>query len=134
MYKPRISHDTSSFWEKCKSHKLSFQKCSACGYIRWPAASFCPVCGDSKYKWIQHSGYGKIYSFVAFHRSFAPRFNSKTPYIVAAIDLDNGPTIISNIVEASPSELECGERVRLLWGEAEGMPIPVFTPKRKGVS
>lgn len=123
---PRISNDTAKFWDGCRQHRLCFQKCSFCGNTLWPAAAFCPECGSPKLEQVELSGKGKIYSFTIFYRAFDPQFEPDLPYVVASIDLDDGPTIISNIIHYKPSELKCDARVRLVWKDEEETTLPLF--------
>jgi uncharacterized OB-fold protein len=74
------------------------------------------------------SGNGKVFSFVVMHRVYRPAFKDKVPYVVAVIDLDEGPRIISNIVEMPIEEVECEMPVRVVYEEVrDGYLIPKFT-------
>lgn len=124
---PRISYDTEPFWKACSEHKLIFQKCDNCGTWRWPAAFLCPVCLSPKFTWTESSGKGKIYSFIVFHRAFHHNLEEMVPYVVASIQLEEGPRFLSNVVGCDPSEVECEKSVELTWKDnGEGVALPVF--------
>lgn len=41
---PKINSDVKPFWNGCKNYELKFQKCQACGHVRWPASIIYPKC------------------------------------------------------------------------------------------
>jgi uncharacterized OB-fold protein len=124
---PKISDDTAPFWQGCREHRLLFQKCSECGHVRYPASVICPECLSPKSKWIESKGEGSIYSFVVFQRAFHPSMADRLPYVVAVIELDDGPSFLSNIVDCDPAQVACSQRVSLKWEEAdEGLSLPMF--------
>jgi uncharacterized OB-fold protein len=53
------------------------------------------------------SGRGKVYSFVTFHRVYHPAFEGDVPYVVALIELEEGPRLLSNIVDVAPEDVRC---------------------------
>ena len=67
---PIPDSDTQPFWEGCRKHTLLFQKCLACGFVRWPPSIACPSCYGSETEWITASGKGKIYTFAIYHKAF----------------------------------------------------------------
>ena len=58
------------------------------------------------------SGNGKVYSFVVYHRVYHPAFKDKVPYVVAVVELDEGPRIISNVVDLPIADVTCEMPVR----------------------
>ncbi|MDL2313448.1 OB-fold domain-containing protein [Desulfovibrio sp. OttesenSCG-928-C14] len=131
-FPPRVSYDTEPFWKYCAAHELRLQKCSACGAVRWPVALVCPQCLGRDFTWSLCGGQGRIYSFVVFHRAFHPRLEGLVPYVVASVQLEEGPRFTSNIVNCAPSSLECEQPVRLIWKDGpEGISLPVFEPVPK---
>jgi len=45
---PKINSDVKPFWNGCKNYELKFQKCQACGHVRWPASIIYPKCYKKK--------------------------------------------------------------------------------------
>jgi uncharacterized OB-fold protein len=122
---PRISDDTAPFWQGCRERRLLFQRCSDCGHIRYPASFICPECLSSAGEWVESQGAGKIYSYVVFRRAFHPSVVSRVPYVVAVVELDEGPSFLTNIVDCEPEQVECDQQVKLKWEKASG---EVFLP------
>ncbi|MDP7575364.1 MAG: OB-fold domain-containing protein, partial [Pseudomonadales bacterium] len=57
-----------------------------------------------------------------------PFFRNLVPYVVAWIDLDEGPRLLSNVIDVAPEEVSIGQRVELTWEEHDELNIPLFKP------
>jgi uncharacterized OB-fold protein len=124
---PNINSDNREFWLACRNHQLKFQRCEECGHIRWPASIICPVCHSTKADWIVCSGKGKVYTFIIYHVAFHPAFADDIPYVVAIVELDEGPHLLSNIVGCTPEEVACEMPVEVVWKDVnEDVSLPVF--------
>jgi uncharacterized OB-fold protein len=129
---PKPNADTKPFWDGCRNHQLTFQKCKDCGHVRWPASIICPKCYSQETQWIVAGGKGKIFSFVVYHQPFHPAFKEALPYVVAVVELEEGPHILSNIVECIHHQLKCDMAVKISWQDVtEGICLPVFRPEEK---
>ena len=58
---PNPTGDTKPFWDYCKKHELRMQKCTQCGYIRYPPSIVCPKCHSMETEWVRLSGKGKVF-------------------------------------------------------------------------
>jgi hypothetical protein len=94
----------------------------------------CPFCGSTSVRWTEVSGNGSIYTFTIARRGDGA-YRNHAPYVVAFVTLDEGPTMMTNIVGADPESLSIGQRVRVQWEAAgddgNGNPtdaLPRFTP------
>jgi len=115
------------YWEHAQRHELALQKCSDCGQFRYPASPVCPECDGAKYDWTRVSGKGCVISWVIFHRCYFPSFEDEMPYNVALIQLDEGPVVISNIVDIDNDEIASGLRVEVVFDDVdEQISIPKF--------
>lgn len=124
---PKISDDTAPFWQGCRERRLLFQRCSECGHMRYPASIVCPECHSAASAWVESKGEGRIYSFVVFRRAFHPAMADRIPYVVAVVELDEGPSFLTNIVDSDPELIRCDQRVLLKWENLEdGLALPVF--------
>ena len=82
---------------------------------------------DPGLKWEALSGRGKVFSFITFHRAYHPAWEGKTPYVVAMIELDEGPIMMSNVVGVEPAEVKVGDPVTVAYEPIdEAVTIPVF--------
>lgn len=132
FFEPRISADTAAFWEGCRAHELRFQRCTCCGKVRWPAAYLCPECLSEKTEYVTLSPEGKIYSYIVMCKPFHPSLADKVPYIVAAVDLQDGVRIQTNIFDCPPEAIRCGAEVTIDWCDSETYSRPIA--KLKGES
>ena len=102
---PVITEENRPFWEGCKRGVLLLQYCEACGRYQFYPRLFCMQCGASNLRWEQASGRGVIYSYTVIRQNKSPEFGNDTPYNVAIIQLEEGPRLMSNIVDADLEQL-----------------------------
>ena len=99
---PKPTPDTQPFWDAVKRHQLSLPKCKACGQLHYFPRPFCPHCFSWDLEWVRCSGKGKLYSYVINHRP-APGFEEEAPYVIAVVELDEGPRMLSNLIDIEPT-------------------------------
>ena len=126
---PNINGDSREFWIGCAKHELRFQKCEDCGHVRWPASIICPRCHSRNASWIVSGGKGKIYTFVVYRVAYHPTFAKDIPYIVAVVELNEGPHLLTNIVACPIEEMKCEMSVEVIWKNIkEDVCLPLFKP------
>ncbi len=126
---PVPNSDTHLFWEGCRRHELTFQKCGECGMIRWPPSIACPGCHATRASWTVVSGRGRVYSFVIYHQAFHPAFEGDVPYVVATIELAEGPRFLTSLVGFSRDRIAVGMEVEVRWEDLDaGISLPRFGP------
>lgn len=103
-------------WTSIRAHGWKLQQCDECGQYRYPPAPSCPHCLSLKSTWKPLSGRGKILSWVVFHRQYFDNF--PTPYNSVAVQLDEGPIVISNLVGEEPKESWIGRDVEIVYAES----------------
>ncbi|MBU1357993.1 MAG: Zn-ribbon domain-containing OB-fold protein [Gammaproteobacteria bacterium] len=112
---PTLTDENQPFWEACREGRLSLQKCSACGHLRYPIAICCPRCLSGEAEWTTLSGRGTVFSVVVFHRAYHPGFKDDVPYNVAMIQLDEGPRMYSNVVGVPNDRVRIGDAVEAVF-------------------
>lgn len=116
---------TQEWWDATREDRLLLQRCGRCGHVQHYPRVMCVACGSFELSWIPSQGSGVVDSFTVVHR--APHPELQTPYVIARIRLDEGPTILSRIVPAEESQLACDARVSLDWMTIPGgYKLPVF--------
>lgn len=112
-------------WEALKTHnELRLQCCDDCGTWRYPPGPACHECLSTTSTWKPVSGGGAVASWVMFRKDYLPEYPA--PYNVVAVRLDEGPMVISNLIE-DPAENVIGKRVRLVPVEMDdGVVLPRF--------
>ena len=126
---PVPSSATEAFWAAAREARLVLPRCDGCGFHWFPPSLACPRCGFERYSWIPASGRGTVFSFVVYHRVYHRAFKNKVPYVVAVIELEEGPRLISNVVGIAPENVRCDMPVSVVFEELrDGIRIPKFTP------
>jgi uncharacterized OB-fold protein len=123
---PTPDLDTQPFWDFVAKKELRFQKCSGCGYVRWPIGPLCPQCRAFDFEWALSSGSGTVYSYTIVRRQTHPAF--PVPYVIGLIELPEGPRFIARLL-AEEDAVRIGLEVRLDWqDDGAGPVLPVFAP------
>ena len=125
---PQPTPESQPFFDALKLRRLLIQRCRDCGNAYYYPRPFCPACLSSAVEWEQASGRGKLYSFVINHRA-APGFVA--PYIIAVVELDEGPRMMSNLVdvEPDPEMVRCEMPVEIVFDDVDGdITLPRFRP------
>ncbi|MCW2495293.1 OB-fold domain-containing protein [Jatrophihabitans sp.] len=113
------------FWEGARTGELRFQRCTDCGFLRWPAAGVCPECLSRSAVWEAVEPVGTVWSFVIYHRSYS-RSAPPPPYLVALVELDCGVRLITTLAGSS-ADHTVGMRVRARFEEfLDRGVVPVF--------
>ncbi|MBN2283002.1 MAG: Zn-ribbon domain-containing OB-fold protein [Deltaproteobacteria bacterium] len=123
---PLINGDNEQFWKGCARHELRFQKCRRCGFVRWPPSFLCPECHYTDAEMIRASGRGRVYSFVVYHMAYHQGFTDDLPYVVALVELAEGPRFLSNIVGCEPDDVACDMPVEVVWDDIGEWSLPKF--------
>jgi len=126
---PVIDQWSKPFWEAAKEHRLIVQRCDTSGRTWFPPAPVSPATRDGKWSWVELSGFGRIASWVVFHQRYFAGFADELPYPVVQVDLDDGPSIISNLVNLDGREITVGMRVRVVFEDVtDEISLPKFAP------
>ena len=112
---PIPSAESEPFWEGCRRHELLLPRCQQCASYWSPPSAICPECLSMEWEWTRASGRGRIYSFGVYHRVYHPGFQDDIPYVVAVVELDEGPRLVSNVVHCTPEELQCDMPVEVIF-------------------
>ena len=126
---PIINDDNRQYWEYCQQHELGMQKCHDCGYIRFPPGFICPQCHSMEAGWVKLSGRGKIFSFVVYRVSYHSSYADDIPYVVAVIQLAEGPRMESNITGIKVEDLKVDMPVEVYFDDVnDEVSLPKFKP------
>jgi hypothetical protein len=119
---PPTNPETKVFWDGAAQGKLLIKKCRACGRSHYYPRALCPFCLSDATEWQPTAGTGTLYSYSVMRRA-------EVPYAIAYVTLDEGPTMMTNLVDCDFDALRIGQRVKLVFTPTEGgPPVPTFTP------
>jgi hypothetical protein len=124
---PKPTPETAPFWEGTKEHELRLQQCNDCGKFYFYPRSHCRYCNSTNVEWKTVSGKGTLASYVINNRPMPPREDGAS-IIVALIQLEEGPRMMSNIVgvEPKPENLTLDAPVTVDFEERGDQVLPVF--------
>lgn len=128
---PAVTTLTQPFWDAAKRHELVLQRCSRCKEYQWYPRGLCIHCGSTALSWEKVSGQGSVYSFTVIRQVVdnSPAFQKDIPFIVALIELAEGPRIYSDIVGCKPEEVKIGMHVNVIFEDVtENISLPKFQP------
>lgn len=101
---PMVQAETLPYWQAAGEGRLLIKRCKACGEHHHYPRDICPFCGSDDTEWCSASGLGRVYSFSTMGEGEAA-------YTLAYITLDEGPTMLSNLL--GPGPFACEQRVRV---------------------
>jgi len=114
--------ETREFWAAAEQGQLMLNTCQDCHRPHWYPRAVCPLCGSTRLQWKQASGTGTVYAFSTARRA-------SPPYTLAYVQLAEGPTLMTNLVEADPDTFRIGMPVQVTFQRAvEGRMMPFFKP------
>jgi uncharacterized protein len=120
---PYPTPETQPFWDAAAEGRLSLPRCDDCGDVIWYPRRFCPSCHSWSVSWFDATGRGTIYSYTVVRKARGP-WGPSVPFVVAYVELDEGPRIMTNIVDCDPDEVRCGQPVEVTFDpvdEGEGV-------------
>jgi uncharacterized OB-fold protein len=124
---PRIDHVSAPYWEHCLRHELRLQQCNACGTMRYPPKEICPSCLSADATWERISGRGTVWSWVEMHQQYFAGFREELPYIVLFVKLQEGPMMMTNLVDSDRDALRCEAPVEVTFVDAtDEISLPQF--------
>jgi hypothetical protein len=126
---PAFDWETRPYWEGAGRGELLLQRCRDCGAFQHRPRALCVSCLSDAIEWQRASGRGRVYSFTVTHQNQAPPFRDATPYVLAYVELDEGPRLLSNIVGCAPESVRIGMPVAVEFQPAKGeIAVPRFRP------
>ena len=120
---------TAPYWEGARRHELVLPRCEGCGLVFAYPRRFCPGCWCGDHCWQRMGGWGRIWTFTEVHVAFYDdTWAGDVPYVVAVVELDEGPRLLSNLVESDPDRLSIGDRVQVVFPDRPDgeVTLPMF--------
>ena len=105
---PEVTPLTAPFWAGARRRELVVQRCTACGVFRFPPEIGCSACGSCEAEWTQVSGRASLYSWTVAHPPLLPYFAERAPWPVVAVQLEEGPRMITNLAGVPLEEYTFG--------------------------
>lgn len=120
---------TRPFWDGTKAGELRIQRCDDCAEHVFHPRAHCPACGSSRLGWTAVSGRARLSSYVISHIP-APGFADDVPYVIAIVQLDEGPRMMTNLVNVppDPEALPLDLPLEVVFAPRGDQVLPLFRP------
>jgi len=127
---PTVSRDSRFFWEGAKQDELRIQRCNACGRLHHPPRPMCSECHATDMGYRVVSGRGRVYSWIRPVYPPMPMFDEGL--VVALVNLDEGPRVMTNIREIDFHDIRKDMPVEVFFEPVQGgYKVPQFRPIRQ---
>ena len=104
---------TEPFWKRAEDGKLDIQRCAECGHYQHYPAAVCRRCWSRSLTWQEATGLGTVWTFTVVGMPGHPAWQADVPYVLAIVELDEGPRLMTNIVGSDREKVGVGDRVRI---------------------
>lgn len=115
---PQVNPESAEFWAGTKRGELLLSRCPHCGLVIWYPRAICPDCHSYPTEWITAAGTGTIYTFTVIRRAAPGLFADAAPYVVAYVELTEGPRMLTNIIGCDPGQVQVGSAVSVVFDDA----------------
>ena len=127
--KPVADQETRGYWEGAGRHELVLQRCRRCGTVQHRPRALCVTCLGGEIEHFVASGRGTVWTFTVTEQNQVPPFRDATPYVLAYVELEEGPRLLTNVVGCPPDAVRIGMPVLAEFrADADGLAVPVFRP------
>ena len=117
---PPMSVENEAFWAAANEGRLMVPRCKDTGQFFWYPRNLSPFTLSNNVELVEASGKGTIYTYSVMRRA-------DPQYAIAYVTLEEGITMMTNIVDCDFDSLTVGQAVELDFYETEnGQRVPVF--------
>lgn len=99
---PTPTPTTQPFWDGTEQHRLRIQRCVTTGKVFTYPRRHSPYVVGGQVEWVEASGRGTLHSYVITHIP-APGYEDEIPYVIALVELEEGPRVVANLVDVKPT-------------------------------
>lgn len=127
---PRVDNVSAPYWKAAAEGRLLYQECPACGHRQLYPRAMCTACAATP-EWREASGRGSVHTYTVIHQNHAEPFRDQLPYVVAMVELDEGPRMMTNITDCDPADVSIGMAVELHTVTIDDeLGLPLWRPAR----
>ena len=125
---PISTAETAHYWRAALEDRLEIQYCGDCARHQFYPRAFCTRCLSDRIAWVSASGHGRIYTYTVCHVAAHPAFESRVPYAIGMVELDEGVRLLAGIVDADPERLAIGAPVQVCFERiSDEIALPMFS-------
>lgn len=121
--------ETAEFWAATAEGRFLLKRCDDCSAVIWYPRGYCPACSSMSTSWFESTGRGTVYAF-SITRKGAGVWAAASPYVIAYVELEEGPRVLTNIVGCDVADVHVGMPVEVSWDDTgEGQALYRFRPR-----
>jgi uncharacterized OB-fold protein len=125
---PGIDNVNEEYWKAAREGRLLIQLCAACGNRQWYPRALCTQCGGEP-EWLETSGRGTVHTYTVVRQQGLPAFKGELPYVIAMVELEEGPLVFGSMPGTDPDAVSIGLPVEVYFAAAaDDTGIPYWRP------
>ena len=126
---PVVEEESREFWEGLCDGRLLIKHCTACGAFHYYPRPFCPTCWSDDVEWYEASGRATVYTYSTVYVNDLPPFGPQVPYVAAVVELEEGPRMMTRLVDCTKDDITLGMPVEVTYTDLDAeLMIAVFRP------
>ena len=126
---PAVDPETEPYWKAAAEGRLLLRRCNDCALSFYYPRARCPDCLGNNVKWMEATGTGEVYAYTS--TTLVSEWpEDALPLVLAYVELDEGPRILTALQECSSDTIEIGTSVEVTFIPTadDSVSIPVFRP------
>ena len=125
---PLPDNVSAPYWAAAREGRLLVQECPQCGNRQWYPRALCTRCAAEP-EWLECTGRGVVYTYCVIRQMGTAGFRDEVPYVVAMVELDEGPRVMGNVIGVDIAEVHIGLAVEAAFiAVADDIGIPQWRP------
>ncbi len=125
---PTVTQANAAFWAATAEGRFQLQRCNECDTVLWFPRRHCPSCWTENVSTFDASGKGVVYSFTVIRKG-AMAYKESGPFVIAYVELAEGPRVMTNIVNCDVETVKVGMPVEVVWHDTgQGSALYRFRP------
>jgi uncharacterized protein len=125
---PAPDNVSAHYWAAAARGELHVQECPDCGARQFYGRALCTSCGGTPV-WITTAGRGVVHTFTIIRQFGVPPFRDELPYVVAMVELDEGPKLMGNVTDCAVDDVYIGMPVEVHFRKIDDeIGIPYWRP------
>ncbi len=125
---PEPTGVAAEYFAAVERGELRYQECPACGTRQFYPRELCAGCGGEP-TWAVASGRGRVHTFTVVRQNLTPPFSSLVPYVIAIVELEEGPRMMGNLTGCPVDDVRIGMDVEAYAVRVrEGVGVPFWRP------
>ena len=129
---PAMTDLTRPYWAAARAGRLVLQHCADCDQMWHPPLPRCPHCHRASLDWTDAAGTGTVYTYTVVTHPTHAALAGRVPYVVAIVELDEGPRLVTGITGCDVDQVRAGMAVRVRFtAVTDEVTLPYFEPAER---